>query len=269
MRKSILGSVVAVCAILLVGAGPAAGQDFHRSYTVGQGGHVAIHNVSGDVIVTGYDGEQIIVDGFKSGADQDRILVEDNSAGDSVDLKAKYPRDCNCDASIKFDVKVPRSFRIDFGSLSTASGNVSVTDVTGNVNANSASGNVAVTNVSGDVAANSASGDVTVEGVAGSVRANTASGNVEARLATVAGGGDMHFNTASGNVRVFAPEGLDAAVNISTASGSLKTDFPLQMSEPQHGSFKSAHGTLGSGSHSLRISSASGTVSLLHSSSAG
>jgi hypothetical protein len=51
---------------------------------------------------------------------------------------------------------------------------------------------------------------------------------------------------------------------MSTASGSLKTDFPLTIEEREyHG--RKAFGLIGAGSRLLKISTASGNVSLVRS----
>src|SRR5215475_16095706 len=81
----------------------AAAQDFRKSYEIGQGGSINVRSVSGDVIVTGYEGETVQILGFKEGRDRDLVSVEDNSAGGKVDVRARYPENCDCNASIRFE----------------------------------------------------------------------------------------------------------------------------------------------------------------------
>jgi DUF4097 and DUF4098 domain-containing protein YvlB len=204
----------------------AAAQDFRKSYEIGQNGSINVRNVSGDVTVTGYEGETVLVLGFKEGRDRDLVRVEDNSAGNKVDVRARYPENCECNASIRFEVKVPRgNYKFD--------------------------------------AISSTSGDVEVTGVSGDLRAKSTSGNVEVEIAQLNGAGDMDFASTSGNVRVKLPANLDADVRMSTASGGLKTDFPLTIEEPERGPGRRASGRIGGGSRNLRLSSTSGSVSLL------
>jgi len=219
-------------------------QDFQRSYAVSAGGHVRIGNVSGDVIVTGYNGDTIIVRGFKEGRDRDRVQVEDLSTGDRVDVRVKYPDNCNCDASIRFEVNVPRSVGYNFDRLASVSGEVEVTAITGQLKAESVSGNVLIKDVVGQVSASSVSGNVNVE------------------IARIEGAGSMKFSAVSGNVNVRAPANLDADIEMSTVSGSLKTDFPIEVQERRYGPGRSAHGRLGNGANNLRITTVSGRVSL-------
>jgi DUF4097 and DUF4098 domain-containing protein YvlB len=239
-----------------------AAQDFRKAYELGQGGSINVRNVSGDVTVTSYEGETILVLGFKEGRDRDLVQVEDRSAGNSVDVRARYPENCDCNASIRFEVKVPRG-NYKFDAISSVSGDVEVTGVNGDLRARSTSGNVTVRGVSGAVNASSTSGNVHVGEINGTVSGKSTSGNVEVEIVQLSGAGDMDFASTSGNVRVKLPSNLDAEVRMSTTSGGLKTDFPLNIEEPERGSGRRATGRVGAGSRNLKLSSTSGSVSLL------
>jgi hypothetical protein len=226
-------------------AGQVAAQDFQKTYPVGAGGSISIENVSGDVnIIGGEGGEVPTVTAFKEGRDRDKVEVVDLSSGNSVKLKVRYQRNCNCDASIRFEVRLPRSIRYDIFPVTTASGNITVRNVNGDVRVNTASGNITVRDITGTVNAQSASGDVNVE------------------IDRVEGAQRMNFSTASGNVNVKLPDSPDAEVSMSTASGSVKTDFPIDVDKNEYGAGQSAHGRLGNGTVRLKLSSASGNVSL-------
>src|SRR5882672_788492 len=225
----------------------AAAQDFRKSYEIGQGGSINVRNVSGDVTVTGYEGATVLVFAFKEGRDRDLVWVEDNSAGNKVDVRARYPENCDCNASIRFEVKVPRA-NYKFDAISSTSGDVEVTGVSGDLRAKSVSGNVTVKGVTGAVNASSTSGNVHVGEINGTVSGKSTSGDVEVEIAQLNGAGDMDFASTSGNVRVKLPANLDADVRMSTTSGGLKTDFPLTIEEPERGSGRRASGRIGGGS---------------------
>ena len=242
---------------------PAAAQDFQKSYRLGAGGSISIRNVSGDVIVKGYDGDSVLVNGFKEGTDRDKVEIEDRSGANNVEIGVRYQRDCNCNASVRFEVQVPRSTRYDFDKISTASGNITMNSVTGDLLVHTASGDVTISDVNGRINAATASGEMRVRNVTGTVTARSASGDVDVEIARLEGTGNMEFASASGDVNVRMPSNLDGNVELSSATGSLRTDFPLQVETREYGPGERARGRLGSGSRSLRISSASGNVSLL------
>jgi Putative adhesin len=240
-RLSVVSAVIG-----LTFAVTASAQDFEKSYRIGAGGQVSIANVSGDVIVTAYDGDAIIVRGIKKGRDRDRVEIEDRSSGSRVDVGARYPKECNCDASIRFEVRVPRSVSYNFDGITSVSGDVDVSGVTGRLRASAVSGDVKVKNVSGSASVTSVSGDVEVE------------------VDRLDGSDDMKFSSVSGDVVVRMPSNLDADVDISSLSGSIKTDFPIEVREERHGTRTYARGRLGSGSRRVNMSSVSGDLSLNH-----
>ena len=250
-------------AIVLLGCSVSFAQDFTRKYTLPAGGHFIISSVSGNVSITGYDGAAVLVTATKEGRDRDKVEVEDLSAGDRIELRSKYPERCNCDASINFAVQVPRGVKYAFDKISSASGNLEIRGVTGDLHARSASGDITVEDVTGNTLVSVASGDVRVARAVGTVSAHSASGDVQVDLAGIEGAGNMEFTSASGDVVVRAPANLDADVDMSCVSGDLKTDFAVQVSQREYGPQRFAKGRLGSGARILKIRSSSGSVSLL------
>jgi DUF4097 and DUF4098 domain-containing protein YvlB len=255
----------ALCLLLSALVAQGAAQEFQKTYRPGAGGSINIRNVSGDINVKGYDGDAVIVNGYKEGRDQDKVDIEDTSSGNNISVGVRYARDCNCDASVRFEIQVPRNTRYDFNKISTASGNISMTSLVGDLLVHTASGDVTISDVSGKINASTASGEMRVNNVRGTVSAKSASGDVDVQIARLEGTGNMEFASASGDVRVSAPADLDGNVVLSSATGSLRTDFPLQVEKREFGPGERASGRLGSGSRNVRISSASGNVSLLRS----
>jgi hypothetical protein len=240
-----LAALSVALGFLLVGT--AAAQDFQKSYQIGAGGGVRIGTVSGDVIVEGYDGSAIVVTGIKRGRDIDLVDIEDRSTAGNVDISVRYPKNCNCDVSVRFEVKVPRSVAYDFDRISSVSGNVEIRDVAGKINASAVSGDVKVMNVAGSVSASSVSGDLDVE------------------IDRLEGAESMKFSSVSGDVDVRLPSSLGADIHMSSFSGSVRSDFPIEIKQERYGSKHTARGKVGDGSRSLRISSVSGSLSLTYS----
>jgi hypothetical protein len=245
MTRRFFQLAIASAVLSLLFAATAAAQDFQKSYRLAAGGQIHVGNISGDVVVTGYDGDAVTVKGFKEGRDSDRISIEDRSGEGRVEIGVQYPRHCDCDASIRFEVQVPRSVKYDFDHIASVSGDVEVSQVSGRVHATSVSGQVRVHDVSG------------------SVNAKSVSGNVEVEIRRLDGASDdMKFSSVSGNVDVRMPSEIDADVDISSLSGGIKTDFPLEVTKERYGPRTSARGKLGTGARRLQMSSVSGSLSL-------
>lgn len=101
------------------------------------------------------------------------------------------------------------------GQLGTASGNVTIEQVTGDLLCHTASGDVTIDRVGGDLNLRTASGDGKVGMVGGDVAARTASGD----LAFGAVAGSMRVGSASGGVRV--GELRRGAVQVKSSSGDI------------------------------------------------
>jgi Toastrack DUF4097 len=245
MTRRLFRLIITSGILSLIFAATTAAQDFQKSYKLAAGGQIHIGNVSGDVTVTGYDGDAVVVKGFKEGADRDRLDVEDRSAEGRVEIGARYPKHCECEASIRFEVQVPRSVKYDFDHISSVSGNVEVSGV------------------SGRTPATSVSGEGKVYEVSGAVNAKSVSGDVEVAISRLDGAGDdMKFSSVSGSVNVRMPADVDAEVEMSSLSGGIQTDFPIEVTKERYGPRTSARGRLGNGARRLQLSSVSGSLSL-------
>ena len=122
------------------------------------------------------------------------------------------------------------------------------------------------------------SGQITISDVAGSIRLETGSRNieihnVEGMLTAISGSGDikgilkqtfthhseLHLSSTSGNISVQAPEDVSALVYIQSATGQVKTDFPLETRDMRYAG-KFIQGKLGAGSQRLTARSVSGAI---------
>src|SRR5215475_6215533 len=101
MNKTIWRFTISLVFLTGMLCATATAQDFSKSYRLQSGGKITVKNVSGDVIVNGYDGDTIKVTGIKEGRDKDVVEVVDQSDASQIDLSVHYPRNCDCDASIR------------------------------------------------------------------------------------------------------------------------------------------------------------------------
>jgi len=100
-------------------------------------------------------------------------------------------------------------------TLASASGDLSVESVTGNIKAETASGAVNIDAVKGNAAIATASGDVTIGDLDGGVKFRAASGSLTVERLH----GNVNAQTASGDVTVATA--TNGAVSVQTSSGEL------------------------------------------------
>ena len=110
------------------------------------------------------------------------------------------------------------------GSVTSASGNVSVTDEVGVLEMKTASGDVTTASVRESLTCHSASGNVHCDGAGTTTKIRTASGSVRLSVEVPA---DISVRTVSGNVAVSVAQGLEVDVDATSISGRLSSTMPL------------------------------------------
>jgi len=164
------------------------------------------------------------------------------------------------DISVDYEITVPAdtAIRAKSGSgdqiiegthgnvdVQTGSGDVKLTNLTGEIRLETGSGDVRAHEISGAVKGGAGSGDIEIhETGQGDVDLHTGSGNIEVRgvqgaLHAEAGSGDVtaegtqggawQIRTGSGNVNVRLPGNAAFDADISTSSGTVDVDSPVEM----------------------------------------
>ena len=195
--------------------------------------------------------------------------------------------------SIDYEVTVPVETTV---RTKSGSGNLTVEGTKGNVDVQTGSGDVRLSNLQGEVRLQTGSGDVRARDIAGSVRGGTGSGDVEIEESG-AGDIDLHTGsgnitargvqggfhgetgsgeitaegkqsgtwdarTGSGNVRLRLPANSAFDADISTSSGSIDVNSPIEMTVQGRvgDSHKSIHGKVRGGGPLLRVRTGSGDI---------
>ena len=237
----------------------AGARDFRWAKALPAGQWVRVHNVSGDVRVTGTDGDRVEVVGIRRGGgshDEHDVRVDVHEGRDGVTICALWGEESWCDdrgshiesrgegrrrrGYIDFEVRLPRRLKLS---------------------ANSVSGDVEVTGAGDEVRARSVSGDVKLERLRSpAVTAASVSGDIEAQIDALTGDGVLRFTSVSGNVELQLPRSLDADVTLKTVSGELESDFPLSLQGSM--SRRNLRGRIGRGGRDLVLTTVSGDVRL-------
>lgn len=245
---------------------------------VGDGASLDLSHLSGDIKVTGGSGSEIKIDATKRARHRDpeqakRLLqalrVDVNNYNGRVEVRTIYPRrgefGNNVSASVDYVILVPAGTTV---ALKSISGNISVTNVKGEVRAETVSGDVTVSGTPNVAVAKTISGDVTARdigtqttlvlstvsgtvlgtglrvraleagSVSGDVRlfgseidrleAKSVSGNIEFD-APLAKGGRYEFISHSGNVRILLSGNTGFELDADTFSGSVRSDVPVTL----------------------------------------
>lgn len=228
MRKSIVVTMM-LFALPSVPTAAIGQSTIDRTVQTPATGSVEVHNLSGEIRITGWDRNEVRVTG-RLGEGAERLDVM--SEGDRVQVRVVIPRGSRDVQPTILELRVPA--RKSVSAVGT-SANVEVHEVTGPVEAASTSGEVRVGGSPARVSATSTSGNV-------SVQANTSR---------------LEAGSTSGDVRV------EGSVRESLTAATVSGDVEVSAEVPEVVA-KSVSGrvTLATGARRLSASSVSGEVSV-------
>jgi hypothetical protein len=246
---------------------------------------------SGTVVIRG---KIFVGDRWFGGKHEDEVKAIENNPpirqdGNSVHIDKVDAHDISVDYEIT--VPVDTTLHTQSGSgdqiiegthgnaeITTGSGDVKLANLVGEVRLQTGSGNIRAHQVSGAIRGGTGSGDVEIEEMgAGDIDLHTGSGNITARgmqggfhgetgsgevTAEGTQGGPWEIQTGSGNVRVRLPQNSAFDADISTSSGSVNLDAPVEMTVQGRVNdiHKSIHGKVRGGGQLLRVRTGSGDI---------
>jgi hypothetical protein len=182
-------------------------------------------------------------------------------------------------------------------SIETSSGDVEARDIANGLTVSSSSGDITLDRVGGkldvrtssgdvqledgqivDAIVQTSSGDVELEGVAGALALQSNSGDITVRAArdgqldiqsssgevdytgSLASAGAHSLAASSGDITLHLPATSSFALEASTSSGDLRSDFELR-GEQREGNTRT--GTVGAGGPRLQVSTSSGDIAIV------
>lgn len=262
--------------------GPEQIDKVSQTIKVGDGAALDLSHLAGDIRVTAGGNSEIRIDATKRARHRDpeqarRVLealrVDINNFNNRVEVRTVYPRrgqfsstrGNNISASVDYVIAVPAGTTV---ALKSISGDINVTNIRGEVRAETVSGDVEIIGTPNVALAKTISGDVTARDigtqttlvlstVSGSVigtglkvralEAGSVSGNVrligseidrlEAKSlsgsiefnAPLTKGGRYEFTSHSGDVRIVLAGNTGFELDADTFSGSVRSDMPVTL----------------------------------------
>jgi len=233
-----LAVLVAVLALALA-LPAAADQEIKESGPASADGTVMIENVSGSVVITGWDKNEISMEATISGDIQE---IEFKTGEKKSWIKVEWPKKKNVKGEANLVIKVPAGSHLE---VECVSADIEISQVTGSVEAASVSGDVTVTGQCRKIEAESISGDVVLEGGAAEIDVSSISGMLKARgkvseveASTVSGDIDLEFDkflnlgleSVAGNATVTGDLDGDGSFSFDLHSGELELTVPANVS---------------------------------------
>ncbi len=208
-----------------------AGEKVDKTLDMNATGEVEIHNNRGDIVVKGWDKNQVSVKGeLDDLAEKFVFKVE----GDKTYIKVVLPdRNSNSRSGKGSDLKifVPMGVSVQFGGVAT---DLDFSNINGGVDISSVSGEIKISKINKRAYINSVSGDITLNDIAGKIEVSTVSGDVVAKVASkrlaISGvSSDISvktdsielakLSTVSGNTKLYGKLANNGEIKLSNVSG--------------------------------------------------
>lgn len=212
----------------------AASDDVDREFEVGANGTLSIESDVGSIDVRTWDQDSVRLRIRNSNGSE----VEIDQSGNDVSVSAESRGNLFGlgRSNIGFTVDVPVQYNV---VLNTGGGNITVADITGEVEVDTSGGNIEIGVVTGgDVNADTSGGNIEVRGATGDVEVDTSGGNITIGdvmgqvIADTSGGrirignvqGDIEADTSGGNIEVGESSGR---VLLDTSGGTIRAAWAL------------------------------------------
>ncbi len=284
---------LAAALLLLAASAPAtARQTVRERVDAVADGQVDISNVSGSVVVRGWDRAEVLVTGTVGG-DVETVEVEVRGTRIVVSIKMPDGKRGRVDVNADLEVSVPKGSSVDVSvvsaslevdgvegalDLGSVSGPVEVTGTPSRIEVDSVSGAVRVDARTDILRATSVSGLLALGGRASEVRAQSVSGRVEltttgaerVEIETVSTAIEIDMDAApdasieasshSGSVTLRLAEDASAEITASSFSGRIANALGPAAERPRHGPGSHLRFTLGEGEGRIDLESFSGSI---------
>lgn len=183
--------------------------EFRASYALPANGRVMVQNLYGDVEITAWDREEVLVQATKRSADPRRLddaqVVVDSSDG-VVSIHTQYTgSDAEHPASVEYHIMVPRRANLEQVRL--------------------VNGGLSLSGIAGPVKASSVNGSIRADKLQGEAELSTVNGTLVADFQRLSRCHAISLKSINGAIRVSLPAGSGATVSAQNLSGGIDSDF--------------------------------------------
>ncbi len=251
VSKKITLFLVFVLSIFLVGAYAGEKHEINKTFAVSKSVKLAL--VSGDCLVRAGNEKEITLSAIYT-YPPEKYEVEVEEKDGILTLREKFKGSVSGDSKWVLSVPVKTSIGVSSASgdldikglsgdvtFKSASGDLECGDIKGNTTVSTASGDLELKNISGDISVSTASGDIEGENLIGTMEFKTASGDIELgeltggvtvktasgeiELGNLAVKGDSVFKTASGEIQITLKETAEHNLTLISVSGNIVLDY--------------------------------------------
>ena len=217
--------------------------DFRQTFALGPSGRVIIQNLYGDVSITAWDRDEVLVEAIKRSSDprrldDARVIVEPSSGGLSIHT-VYTGADAEHPASVEYRIMVPRRANLDQVKL--------------------VNGGLSISGIAGPIKASSVNGSIHADKLEGEADLSTVNGKLDAAFNHLSSCKPISLSSVNGPIKLLLPAGARANVNAHNLSGGIESDVG-RVSRAADG--HNLHALLNHGGASIRVHNVNGGISI-------
>lgn len=181
---------------------------FRHLYALRQDARVTVQNLYGNVSITGWDRDAVLVEAIKTSTDPRRlddvrIVVEPTA--DSLSIHTQYTgSDAEHPTSVEYRITVPRRIHLESVVLTN--------------------GRLSLDGLAGPVKASAVNGDIHALKLGGQTELSTINGRVEANFNRTSAANSISLSSVNGAIDLTIPSGSGASLEAQNLSGGIASD---------------------------------------------
>jgi DUF4097 and DUF4098 domain-containing protein YvlB len=230
-----------------------------KTFPISPGKDFKLDASSGDVVISSWNENEVHIKILGNDKAKEKVEFSFNESPDMIEVEAKYDWSLFMmvkGIKLRFEVQVPTEFNIDAvtsgGDIKlqnikgkivskTSGGDINITDLNGNIEVSTSGGDISFNNTHGEVNLSTSGGDIKGNKFSGTVDVSTSGGDIsltgsDARINGSTSGGDItldysgsnqgiELSSSGGDIAVKLPKDFNAAANLSTLGGEVKSEF--------------------------------------------
>jgi DUF4097 and DUF4098 domain-containing protein YvlB len=265
-----------------------------KTYPISPGKELRLEASVGDVMITGWDKEEVYIKILGNEKAEDKIIFDFSANEDMVEIIAKKEGSVfnwfgSSGISLRFEIKVPNRFNnkahtsggdikiagiVGNNSLNTSGGDIWIKNTEGHLKASTSGGDVNLNENKGDISVSTSGGDIQANSFDGNLNASTSGGDIKlkgtnSRIDAETSGGDIYLeywgenkgvdlSTSGGDIYIKIPADFNANVKLSSSGGDVSTD--IGVNNVKKISSNKIEGELNKGGSPLRATTSGGDI---------
>ena len=240
------------------------GEEWTKTWTVGQQPELRIEAGDASIEIEGRDGNSIqarlITEGISIGPSG--VEVIEHQSGNSVEVRLReHESHFNLghhSRSIKLHLTVPHQLT---ANVRTGDGSIRLRSVEGSLGMNTGDGSIEGASLGGDLNAHTGDGSMQIEGKFNGLRLTTGDGSIQARaLLGSKVNSEWELRSGDGSIALDVPKELSADIRLRTGDGHIQTKLPISVLGIQ--SEHEISGKLNGGGPMISVHTGDGSITL-------